>query len=295
MDIKDLKQYSPIYIIGHAKPDADTALSSKVLADILNDYGIKSYYAVLDSNYDIGGYDKKMIYDCLKYNPVIIKASDINNYNYFLVDHNDPIQSVGDSANIIGCIDHHVDSNKLNKNKVLFNYCSTALSIYKLFKDQYKFSKEQLYQLYLATLSDSIFYKSSRFEDKDKELVDTMGFDYDVDALFKKYFETTDLSKGMNVAFNNGNKKHNIDGVEFESSYIEAIDNNLMPEYIKHIEEYSGNFLGRWINFNEVKTYVYFKYNNHIKYFEYNIIASRATTVMKDIIKYLNGEKEKRR
>jgi inorganic pyrophosphatase/exopolyphosphatase len=294
MNINTLKKYQPIYVIGHSKPDADTILSSKVLSDIFNDNGIESYYAILENNYDLTGSDKNMINDCLSYNPIIIKNEDKDKVNYFLVDHNDPAQSVGYDCNVIGCIDHHVDSNKIN-NKLLFSYCSTALSIYNMFKDDYSFSNEQLNQLYYATLSDSTFYKSSRFENKDKNLIIEMGFNEDVNALFRKYFKGTDLSEGIEVAFNNGYKKYDLDGIKFESSYIETFDEKGLDKYINLIENYENNFLGLWIDYNNIKTYAYFKYNDNIQEFEYDLIASRATTVMNDVLNYLNNDKTKKK
>ena len=93
MDLLKYKKYEPIYVIGHSNIDIDSAVSSKILCDLLNHYGIKSYYAVLESKYDFDLYNKKMVNACMKFNPVVIKREDVNKYNWFLVDHNDKLQS----------------------------------------------------------------------------------------------------------------------------------------------------------------------------------------------------------
>ena len=40
INIKELKKYEPLYVIGHKNPDIDTAVSSSILASILTDFGI---------------------------------------------------------------------------------------------------------------------------------------------------------------------------------------------------------------------------------------------------------------
>lgn len=286
MNLEELKKFEPIYIIGHKNPDIDTIVSSKLLADIFNENKIESYYAILEKDYNIDLYNTKMINDCMKFNPIIIKEKEINNYNYFLVDHNNPIQSVDNNCNIIGCIDHHYNSGKIN-NIILTDYCATALFIYNLFKNQYKFTTKQKHQIYMAFLNDSTFGKSSRYKQKDEDLVRELNFNFNYQELFKKYFVPTNLDNGIKRVFLNGYKKYNFDGVQFESSYIEAFDTKQINEYIDLIKEYSGNFLGSWIDYSKDETFTYFKYQNNVIKYYYPFIASRATTVMNDVLKYI--------
>ena len=99
----------------------------------------------------------------------IIKEKDIPKYKYFLVDHNDSKQSVNNKNLIIGGIDHHPDSNNLN-NIILGKYASTCLQIYDIFKNKYSFNKEEKNLIYYATMRDSYFGKSIRYQEKDKKL-----------------------------------------------------------------------------------------------------------------------------
>ena len=66
-DIKMLKKYEPIYVIGHAHIDVDSAVSSKIFSSILNQFGIKSYYAILDKNYDFDNFNKILFFTDFPY------------------------------------------------------------------------------------------------------------------------------------------------------------------------------------------------------------------------------------
>lgn len=290
MNLLKLKKYKEIVVIGHSKPDIDSIVSSKILSEILSNYGIKSHYAILSENYNLDAYNKKMINDCMEYNPVVINKKDIFDYNFFLVDHNDPGQSVGFDASIVGCIDHHIDIGKI-KNAVFTDYCCTALYIYDFFKDKYNFNKKQKRQIFMAFLNDSIFGKSSRYKESDEIVAQTLGFKENYNNLFKKYFIPTDLSKGIKESFNNGYKIFNFDSYIIKSSYIESFDEVGKEEYLELIKNYEENFFGIWINYSLNKTYVYLKYNEYFTTFNYDFIASRATTIINDVVKYVNNFK----
>lgn len=284
MNIELLKKYEQIYIIGHKNPDTDTIVSSKILSDIFNFYKIKSNYVVIEGE-TLNQYNQKMIDECMDYKPLIIKKNDIKNHLYFLVDHNDIKQSINDSTLVIGCIDHHPDSGII-KNVIFTDYCCTALYIYFLFKDMYKFSNEQKYQIYMAFLNDSSFGKSSRYNKKDELLASTLGFKNNYNELFTKFFIPTDLSN-LNYAFENSNlKSYKFNDWQFKSSCIESYDIFRLNEYKSFIKN-SNNFLGIWIDYENNKTYAFFKYEKDYIEKEYDFIASRATTIINDVLDFL--------
>ena len=285
MDLLKYKKYEPIYVIGHSNIDIDSAVSSKILCDLLNYFGIESYYAVLDNKYDFDLYNKTMLDDCMDFKPVVIKTKDVNKYNWFLVDHNDKLQSVGNEANVVAAIDHHPNSNQV-KDTTITNMCCASLFIYNEFKDVYNFSKEQKYQVFLAFLNDSTFGKSSRYKESDGIVADTLGFGHDYNKLFKKFFIPTDISKGIKYAIYNGHKKYKFNDVRFESGYVERFDIIGLDEY-KRIINNMDSYLGIWIDYTKEITYVYFKYDDKLKEIVYNFIASRATTILEDVLKYL--------
>lgn len=284
MNIKDLKKYEPIYVIGHRLPDIDTAVSSVLVSKILNSYGIESYYAILNVDYEYDEYNKTLINDCMDYNPVVIDIKDIKNYNFFLTDHNNPDQSVTSEANVVGCIDHHIDSGKV-KNILLSNMCSVSLFIYDYFKNEYNFTEEEKKQVFYAFLDDSSYGMSSRYKESDGVVASTLGFGNDYKTYFKKYFIPTDTTD-INKAILNGYKKFTIRNITFESGYIESFGTDKLNEYKELINQKEA-FLGRWVDYENNKTYAIFKYDNKMYEQEYNFIASRATTIMNDVIWYL--------
>lgn len=284
--IRELRKYEPIYVIGHSNIDIDSAISSKILSEILNYFGVNANYAILDSNYNFDEYNKAMLDECTSFEPKKISEQNIKKYNFFLVDHNDFLQSVGQDASIIGCIDHHPDSGKV-KNAIITDCCATSLFLYDFFKEIYNFSAEQKYEIFMAFLNDSTFGKSSRYKASDESLIKELGFTTNYDELFRKYFKPTDLNKGVKEAIYNGHKKYQFKNLNFESGYIESFGIKGIDEY-ENIIKTKLNFLGIWIDYNVPKTYVFFNYEHNFIKWEYDFVASRATTILNDVISMIN-------
>ena len=60
-----------------------------------------------------------------------------------------------------------------------------------------------------------------------------------------------------------------------------------MDEY-ENIIKTMQNFLGIWIDYNIPKTYVFFSYKNNFMKWKYNFVASRATTILNDVMNIIN-------
>ena len=290
MDLLSLKKYEPIYVIGHSNIDIDSGISSKIMADILNSCGIKACYAVLEDKYDFDAYNKNMIDDCVDFKPVVVRRDEIKKYNWFLVDHNDRLQSVGMDANVICAIDHHPNAGNVDCVEIT-DVCCTALHLFNKYKDEYEFSDEQKFQIYMAFLNDSTFGRASRYKESDELIARELGFNYDYNELFKKYFIQTDLSNGVLSKLYNGHKKYQFDDVYFESGYIERFGIDGLDDYINIINSLDA-FLGVWVDYENSKTYAYFKYNDTLKVFYYDFVASRATTILNDVIEYLKTKEK---
>ena len=283
MDVLKYKEYEPIYFIGHSKIDIDSVIGSSLMASIFNYFGVKAYYCVLDKNYEMDLYNKNMVNECIDYNPVIIKENDVPKYNFALVDHNDPTQSIKNKSRVLFCVDHHIDSNIIEE-KYISSHCCVSLYIYEMFKDVYPFSEKEKYQIYMAFLKDSTFTKSSRYREEDGKVISTFGFSSNYEELFYKYFVPTDLSSGIDLM--SSLKTYNFDGVSFRCGGIKALDTKLLLEYEKLIKN-EENYLGIWWDYKNNKTYCYFMYDGVKKDFFYDYIASRATTIIGDVLKYL--------
>lgn len=291
--INDLKQYEPLYIIGHKNPDVDTVFSSYLIWNIFNYFGIKSYYCILNKDYEIDKYNKCIIGDYLDFKPIIINVLDLNKYNFVLVDHNDPNQSIGGKSNVVFGIDHHKDSEILD-NIILSDLCCNCLHIYNYFKDIYSFSDKEKELIMIAALADTLFFRSNRYKEKDKLLVSELGINIDSEKLLEKYFIETDLSMGIDKFLGKSDRDFTYFGISFSSSVVQSIGdkNNVINEYRDCILNKGDNHLGMWKDLTNNKTYVFFKINSNFEEFTYDFIASRASTVIPDVVKYLEQEKK---
>ena len=273
---EELKKYEPIYIIGHKKPDVDSVIASILLNNIFKSKGIESYPCFLDSEYNIDEYNAGVLKDCVSLDEILVKENS-DTCNYVLVDHNDPIQSVGFGKRIVWGIDHHKDA------KILSNI---------LLSDVYDFSNEEKFMIYMASLTDSLFFKGSRFTEKDRIIIDELGFDFNADDMFKKYFISTDLSVGIDGIFKDVSKSYVYNGFSFFSIVVKTFNENdyLKKDFREKVVN-TNNCLGMWIDLDREITYAYFNCNGVLKEFIYDCIASRAATVIPDIFKYLDEKK----
>jgi len=290
MDFNKFREFEPLYIIGHKKPDVDSVVSMILLTNIFKSNGIAAYSCFLKEDYDMDEYNLGVLKDCCLLDD-IIKIDNNSTYNYVLVDHNDPVQSVGFGKKIVWGIDHHPDS-KILSNIVLGDTCSCSLKIYSYFKHIYNFSNEEKFMIYMSSLTDSLFFKGSRCTEEDKVLIEELGFDFDVDSLFKKYFMPTDISIGIDNLFLNMSREYIYNGVSFSSIVVKTFNeyDYLKREFREKLSTIN-NCLGIWIDLDKEITYAYFNYNGVVKEFIYDFIASRAATVIPDIYKYLDSLK----
>lgn len=285
MNFDLFKEYEPLYIIGHKNPDVDSVVSTTILCNIFKSKGIKCFPCFLN-NYEVDEYNLSMISDCMTMN--MKRIDNDSSYNYVLVDHNDPTQSIGFGKKIIWGIDHHKSSNILS-NIIIRPYCSCSLLIYDCFKKYYEFSNEEKFMIYMAALADSLFFKGSRYSEEDSNLIKELGYDMDASLMFKRYFIPTDLSMGIDNLFSNISKTYNYKGIKFDSLVVKTYNENeyLKQDFIDEIEK-RDNFLGVWIDFDKEISYAYFKYNGELKEFIYDFLASRAATVIPDVFKYID-------
>ena len=288
LNINELKKYPLIYVIGHKNLDADSIISAYLLANILKTLGINSEYAILNENYNVVYDDEDLIKDHLNFNPYIIDSNEIENNYFILVDHNNPIQSVGDTAEVVGIIDHHFTVKNI-PNCLIGIYASTASYIYELFKEIYQFTDEEKKLIILAILSDTAFLKTSRYRKKDAKILLELNknLNLDPEKLCRKYFRTNDFSKGVEVNFYSNHKKYKYDKLEFECTYVRAKSEDLiyLDEYIEYLKGKETDWLFIWYEYDTANTFAYLKHDNKIKEFKYNFIASRANNIIKDVIK----------
>ncbi|MBQ9319001.1 MAG: DHH family phosphoesterase [Bacilli bacterium] len=248
--IIDLCVDKEVYILGHNNPDADSIISSYILANILKTMNIKSSFCILDHNYDYTFHDKKLLDDKFQYQPVILHDTD----RYFiLVDHND-LQGLP-RDNVIGAFDHHIIKDEID-NIIEIEYASTSLLLYDLFKEKYSFNEEEKYLIALATLSDTEYLTSSRFTIYDKQIYDELKMNLNVKELQKKYFITTDFTLNIDKNFEMNKKEYIRNDKKITRILITSYDDKFLEDYINKAKQL--NYLLMWVNYEDNTTTIYF-------------------------------------
>lgn len=280
--INKIKEYNEIYIIGHENPDADSIFSSLLLENVLKFLKINAKAIILD-NFIYSENDIDIMNDYLAHKPLVINKELLKNKNIILVDHNDPSQSTLDNTyNIIGSIDHHMEANIVYTLSGL--YTSTALYIYDLFKDIYKFNEYEKNLIALATMTDSEYLTTTRFTENDKKLYDSLNTKLNVIEIRNKYFKKTNFNIEPIINIKNNHKVYNIENININRTMIKAYkkDNVYINDYLNIIKELKNNWFMIWNEYDTKKTYIYYE-SKLIKTYDYIITSS--VLILKDLIK----------
>ncbi len=280
-DWEALKKLSHVYVIGHMHPDADSIFSSYLLSNIFCYFGVKASFSIL-ANDTYANDDKKLIDDFLPESPIIITESD--DKVFFLVDHNDYDQSVGNKC-IIGSIDHHVYSGKVS-NTFEIEYASTGLLIFDLFKDIYPFSDLEKQLVAYTVLADTEYLVSTRYRESDASLYQSLNVMIDLKNFQKKYFMTTDFNRSVEENFFQNYKKYvrdiEINKVSFK---VYREDERYLHDYLIHLKTLSGTWLFIWAYYDYPYSEVYLWQDGKLTQIIYDYTVTSAVLTIKDLEK----------
>lgn len=257
--IDNCKKEKDVYILGHNNPDCDSMFSSILLKNILSSMGINAHFCILDKNYDLASCDKKIIEEYIPEYPEVI--SDTTNKKFILVDHNtlDGIPK----ENVIGAFDHHIISNEVD-DLIEIEISSTGLLLYDLFRDRYNFYGPNSLYVGLTVLCDTNYLCSTRFSKEDEELFNSLKLNINVKYFRKNYFQTTDLSKGIDFVIKNCIKNYNYNGNNINRIVVDTYNKEyyeLFDEYASYVSKLNGNWLLMWCNYEDMITKVWYKGN----------------------------------
>ena len=188
------------------------------------------------------------------------------------------------SENVIGAIDHHRITGEV-EDLIEIEYASTALLIYDLFKDNYKFTKKDKKLIALTVVLDTDFLLSTRFSDEDRKLYNELNINLNINNLKKKHLIITDFNKDINYNLYEDYKEYNYNGKSIKRSTIKSYTkekDEYINEYLKEISNYNINLM-IWCDYEAEKTYICF--NNSI------IEHPFFTTSTNLVLDYLNKEK----
>lgn len=258
-----------VFVVGHSNPDMDSILSSMLLRDILLAQGIVCECAVFENDILSDEY-VKIANEYGNYNPTIIKLEDVEKNKYFLVDHNDISSTIKNRNLVLGIIDHHKNDNwsELDENVLFTDRCSTTISIFQLFKDEYKFSNKQKEQIMLGLAFDSKFGKSSQYELTDKLLAKELNIGKMPEDYFDTYFKESNLEP--NKILLNDRKPITIGDKTYESCSLVTSNIDGLKLLCHAIEnDTNDNFIGLISNIKSQTTTVIIKENGDIKHLKH--------------------------
>ena len=265
-----------IYVIGHHKPYADSIISAYILTNILKSMGIDAVFSVRDNNI----IDNELIRDYLKEDYEVI--DDYHDKDFILVDHNN-LDSIP-KENVIGAIDHHRITGEV-EDLIEIEYASTALLIYDLFKNKYKFSEKEKELIALSVLTDTEYLTSSRFTEEDKKLFEELKVNLDIETLKKKYFKTTNFTNRINDNLHEDYKEYDYNNQTINRSLIKSYSSDKDKYYEDYTSSMKSNIINLLIWCDYEKLVTYFNYNG------VNLTYPEFTTSTYLILDYLEKQK----
>ena len=294
---------SEIFVLGHKNPDVDSLVSTYLMAKILKHFNINATPSILIPIEQVDLFTKEVLNDfgisLSEFNYIRPKINDL----FFLVDHNDVSESIGEGFEVLGVIDHHSRITIL-QNVCIKEFNSNSLLIFDIFKHKYDFSTLEKKQILISTMIDTCFLKSSRTQKENNHLIKMLVSEHSnlnefISQLESKYFVGSDFSKSIEELALNGTKEHSICDELIISSYIEhknSLDIKVIDSLRDYIQEESKRLSSKRlfiiINIEEGNTKaLYFKDGNLIIQLTYDCIASRGSKVIPDLKKFLSKMK----
>ncbi len=260
-----------IIAIGHEVPDTDSVVSAKMFAFLLKSEGKESRPAVAGS---LNG-ETEFVFSSLKEEvPLEVTEKEIEECEFFLVDHNDLSQSVAKKESVYGVLDHHLLSGFKTDKPLFFRVepvGSTATLIYKMMKERgVEVEKKHAGLLLAGVISDTLNLNSptTTSEDIDSyyQLSEIAGIDPNNFA--EEMFEAKSDFSGKNIKdvirgdmkeFDFGGKKIGVGVAETTSlKYFQEKEEELKSavENIKKEEGFDAFFFGV-VNIIEQNTLLY--------------------------------------
>lgn len=198
-----------IYIIGHTKPDLDSAVAALALERLYQNvdcFGYKEAKAVLAGE---ANYETKYVFKKFKIAlPPVLKTEEIKKDDQFiLVDHNEQSQRLEGIKNkqIINIIDHHKVSLNLNTPIYITSkaWGASATIVAWLMKiSDYQADKNLASLMLSAILSDTVALKSPTTNQKDKDTLEKLKQIAQIDNIDKltfTIFKAKSSLVGLNV------------------------------------------------------------------------------------------------
>lgn len=188
-----------IIVIGHKNPDTDSVVSAKVFANFLKDNAVSKIAGEVNR-------ETEFVFSFFKETlPEIVSDGEVEKEEFFLVDHNEIMQSVAKKENVCGVLDHHMLSGLKTDKPIFFRVepvGSTSTLIYKMMRERGDSITEKDAGLLLAgIISDTLNLNSptTTTEDIDTYYDLSQISKIDPNVLAEKMFEAKSDLSGKNV------------------------------------------------------------------------------------------------
>lgn len=279
-----------LVILGHENPDFDSIISGMLLENIYRKmYRYEADFIIPDEVLkDTAKLCNKYHVDYRRYQKKYELDEDIHSV---LVDHSVDLRNI---PSVIVAIDHHPTKQEL---PYLVKYChttSTALLIYNMYKNIYKFSKQEINLVVAASYIDTLSLKSTKTTPSDivecKNLI--AKYDLNKDEMYLDGLSITDMSD-IKACSLNGLKKYEINNNKVYSSYVQVTEDELnkIPLILKEIPRTMRNkgvdyfvFIVTNVSNMTTKSYLLSKnFGSSIEVMEYNHIASRGQEIIPEL------------
>ena len=254
----------PVYVTGHAVPDADAVCSAIAYADLLSKLGYDARPVVLG---DINKETSFILNEAGVSVPE--KLEDASGANMVLVDHGEYEQSANGlkDANVISVIDHHGDGTVATSNPIVYDarpIGATATIVWMRYVN-YGVKPDATMSRLLASaiLSDTSNFKSKSTTTADREalrvLAEAAGID-DIDTLYANLYKASISYDGMTdeQIFNNDLKTYNSEGRRYAIGVVNVYDEEgakSMAERMKAILPAQQQALGMNYAFAQVSIF----------------------------------------
>ncbi len=260
-----------IIVIGHKNPDTDSVAAAEMFARFLEKEGKEAKAAVAgevnkETEFVFSRIEKEL--------PEVIKEEEKEERSVFLVDHNDPAQSIAKENELLGVLDHHHLAGLSTNEAIYFRVepvGSTCTIIYGMMKDrEMEVGKEEAVLLLSGIISDTLNLTSSTTTtddiDRYHELADIA--DLDPENYAKEMFEAKsdfsdtkmkDIVKGDFKEYEFGEKKVGVGVAETTSLKFFNENEEELMKTIQEVKEEEGFdiFLFGVVDIIEQNTWLY--------------------------------------
>ncbi len=269
-------------ILGHANPDVDSIVSGYLLErifEVIHACDCQAEFVIPDQTLDSETVQvvEKYGIDASKYQKPL--ESDCA---YLLLDHYQDTRITKEPVKII---DHHPTSQFPSIEQA----ASTALILYRMYHDQYVFSKAEVEKILLATYIDTASLHSTKVTEQDRKDVKQLLEQYQIDEkkLYEEGLLLTDLHQDLETVFLHGLKKYQYADASVWSSYVQIKEedhdqvSSLLEQCKKTREEqHLDCYVFLEHNMSSFKTTAYFITKDGCFEKQYDQYTSRGSTIM---------------